>query len=159
MRAPVCRGAVAQITVRLTGASRGRMARIRDQVSTLCCGWPADVVAQIVTDGLRRIIAPHVSSSARSLLARHQQNGHDVIIVSTSGQEIVGPIGAMLGATEVIPTRLAVALGTSVRREPRPHCAGWRGPVSGPSSRSGGPGMADLPGRAACRTADRDAVA
>jgi HAD superfamily hydrolase (TIGR01490 family) len=34
-----------------------------------------------------------------------------VIIVSTSGQEIAGPIGAMLGATEVIATRLEVSNG------------------------------------------------
>jgi HAD superfamily hydrolase (TIGR01490 family) len=110
-RAQVCRGAVAQITFRLGGASHGRMERIRDQVSALCCGWPADVVAQIVTDGLGRIIVPHVYSEARNLLSRHQQDGHDVIIVSTSGQEIVGPIGALLGATEVIATRLEVADG------------------------------------------------
>jgi HAD superfamily hydrolase (TIGR01490 family) len=110
-RGQVCRGAVAQITFRLAGANHGRMERIRDQVSALCCGWQADVVAQIVTDGLRQTIVPHVYIEARSLLVRHQQNGHDVIIVSTSGQEIVGPIGAMLGATQVIATRLAVADG------------------------------------------------
>ena len=34
-----------------------------------------------------------------------------MIIVSTSGLEIAGPIGAMLGATEVIATRLEVADG------------------------------------------------
>ena len=108
-RSQVCRGAVAQLTFRLAGAGHGQMERIRDQVSALCSGWPADVVAQIVTDGLRQIIVPHVYAEARSLLARHQQDGHDVIIVSTSGQEIAGPIGAMLGATDVIATRLEVA--------------------------------------------------
>ena len=76
------------------------------------------MVAQIVTDGLRRTIVSHVYSDARSLLARHQQDVHDVIIVSTSGQEIVEPIGAMLGATEVIATTLAVADGLFAR------CAG-----------------------------------
>jgi HAD superfamily hydrolase (TIGR01490 family) len=110
-RSQVCRGAVAQLTFRLGGAGHGQMERIRDQVSALCSGWPADVVAQIVADGLRQTISPHVYSEARSLLARHQQDGHDVIIVSTSGQEIAGPIGAMLGATEVIATRLEVADG------------------------------------------------
>ncbi len=87
-RGQVCRGAVAQLSFRLAGASHDRMERIRDQVSALCCGWPADVVAQIVTDGLRQTIVPHVYAEARSLLARHLQDGHDVIIVSTSGQEI-----------------------------------------------------------------------
>jgi len=110
-RTQVCRGAVAQLTFRVAGAGHGRMERIRDQVSSLCCGWPAEAVTQIVTDGVRQIIGPHVYGEARSLLARHQQDGHDVIIVSTSGAEIVGPIGVMLGATDVIATRLAVADG------------------------------------------------
>jgi HAD superfamily hydrolase (TIGR01490 family) len=110
-RSQVCRGVAAQISFRLGGAGHDRMERIRDQVSALCRGWPADVVAQIVTEGLRQIISPHVYSEARTLLTRHQQDGHDVIIVSTSGQEIAGPIGAMLGVTQVIATRLAVANG------------------------------------------------
>jgi HAD superfamily hydrolase (TIGR01490 family) len=110
-RSQVCRGVAAQITFRLGGASHARMERIRDQVSALCRGWQAEVVAQIVTEGLRQIIVPHVYSEARSLLSRHQQDGHDVIIVSTSGQEIAGPIGAMLGVSQVIATRLAVADG------------------------------------------------
>jgi HAD superfamily hydrolase (TIGR01490 family) len=110
-RSQVCRGAVAQLTFRLAGASHGRMERIRDQVSALSCGWPADVVEQIVTDGLGHAIVPHVYTEARSLLTRHQSEGHDVLIVSTSGQEIAGPIGAMLGVSEVIATRLEVADG------------------------------------------------
>jgi HAD superfamily hydrolase (TIGR01490 family) len=110
-RSQVCRGVVAQLSFRLTGASHGRMERIRDQVSAVCSGWPADVVAQIVADGLRQIIAPHVYREASSLLAQHQEAGHDVVIVTTSGQEIAGPIGAMLGASQVIATRLEVADG------------------------------------------------
>jgi HAD superfamily hydrolase (TIGR01490 family) len=109
--AQVCRGAVAQLSFRVAGARPGQMERIRDQISALCTGWPADKVTQIVSDGLRQIISPHVYGEARSLLSGHRRDGHDVVIVSTSGQEIVGPIGAMLGATEVIATRLAVADG------------------------------------------------
>jgi HAD superfamily hydrolase (TIGR01490 family) len=110
-RSQVCRGVVGQLTFRLAGASHSRMERIRDQVSALCSGWQADLVAQIVTEGLRQIIGPHVYSEARALLTRHQQDGHDVIIVSTSGHEIVAPIGAMLGITQVIATKLAVTDG------------------------------------------------
>lgn len=110
-RTQVCRGAVAQLSFRLTGASHSRMERLRAQVSALCCGWAADEVARIVTDGLSATIVPHVYCDARTLVARHQQDGHDVIIVSTSGQEIVGPIGVMLGASAVIATRLQVADG------------------------------------------------
>jgi len=48
---------------------------------------------------------------ARALLDRHRDAGEDVIIVSTSGQEMVGPIGAILGAALVIATRMEIAEG------------------------------------------------
>jgi HAD superfamily hydrolase (TIGR01490 family) len=106
-----CRGAVAQLTFRRAGASPGQMERIRDQITALCSGWHAEQVTQIVTAGLSQAIGRHVYSEARSLLADHQRAGHDVVIVSTSGQEIAGPIGAMLGVSDVIATRLTVADG------------------------------------------------
>jgi HAD superfamily hydrolase (TIGR01490 family) len=87
------------------------MERVRDQVSCLCRGWDAGQIAQIVTDGLADVIGPHVYAEARRLLDGHLNDGHDVLIASTSGHEIVAPIGAMLGAQAVIATRLAVAGG------------------------------------------------
>ena len=110
-RAQVLRGAFAQLTFRLAGASQHRMERVRDQVSCLCRGWDASQIAQIVTDGLADIIGPHVYTEARRLLGRHLRDGHDVLIASTSGHEIVAPVGAMLGASAVIATRLEVAEG------------------------------------------------
>jgi HAD superfamily hydrolase (TIGR01490 family) len=110
-RIHLLRGACAQLSFRFTGAGHSQMERVRDQVSALCCGWPADKVAQIVSDNLTQIIGPFVYAEARGLLERHRRDGHDVVIVSTSGQEIVGPIGAMLGASAVIATRLGIADG------------------------------------------------
>ena len=110
-RAQVLRGACAQLTFRLTGASHYRMERVRDQVSNLCRGWDAGQISQIVTDGLAAVIVPHVYAEARQLLDGHIRDGHDVLIASTSGLEIVAPIGAMLGACGVIATRLEVADG------------------------------------------------
>jgi HAD superfamily hydrolase (TIGR01490 family) len=108
-RAQVLRGACAQLSFRFGGAGHSQMERIRDQVSALCRGWPASKVARIVSDELDQTIGPYVYAEARSLLESHRRDGHDIVIVSTSGQEIVAPIGAMLGATEVIATRLEVA--------------------------------------------------
>jgi HAD superfamily hydrolase (TIGR01490 family) len=110
-RAQVLRGAFAQLTFRLGGASHYRMERVRDQVSCLCRGWDASQIAQIVTDGLADVIGPHVYTEARQLLDGHLRDGHDVLIASTSGHEIVAPIGAMLGASAVIATRLEIAEG------------------------------------------------
>src|SRR6202012_1696475 len=55
-RSQACRGAVAQLTFRFAGAGPARMARIKEQLSALCAGWPADEVRRIVTEGLPEII-------------------------------------------------------------------------------------------------------
>jgi HAD superfamily hydrolase (TIGR01490 family) len=53
-----------------------------------------------------------VYAEARALLSEHRGAGQDVIIVSTSGQEVVAPIGALLGAEAVIATRMRIADGS-----------------------------------------------
>jgi HAD superfamily hydrolase (TIGR01490 family) len=110
-RGDVVRGALAQMAFRLTGASHQRMEKIRDEVSQVCRGWPADRVAEIVARNLNDLILPHVYAEARALLTRHRAAGQDVIIASTSGYEVVAPIGALLGAASVIATRMEVADG------------------------------------------------
>jgi len=110
-RMQVLRGACAQLTFRLGGASHYRMERARDQVSALCRGWDAAQIARIVAENLNAVIGPHVYAEARELLDAHRRDGHDVLIASTSGHEIVAPIAAMLGACAVVATRLEVADG------------------------------------------------
>ncbi len=84
---------------------------MRGQVGDLCRGWPADRVRDIVSRHLDETILPLVYADARRLIAAHGRAGQDVVIVSTSGMEMVGPIGDMLGASEVIATRMKVADG------------------------------------------------
>ena len=73
---------------------------------------------------------------AVSLIEDHHLAGRDVIIVSTSGSEVVEPIGEMLGADKVIATRMEVRDGKYTvdigfyayaenkrRRDPRPRTA------------------------------------
>jgi HAD superfamily hydrolase (TIGR01490 family) len=110
-RGEALRTAYAQLMFRLGGASHERMERIRLAVGELCRGWPADRVSEIVSRNLHETILPLVYADARRLIAAHGRAGQDVIIVSTSGQEMVGPIGDLLGASEVIATRMAVADG------------------------------------------------
>jgi HAD superfamily hydrolase (TIGR01490 family) len=110
-RGQAVRTAFGHLMFRLGGADHQRMERIRGQVGELCRGWPAARVSDIVARHLDEIILPHVYAEAHRLITRHRESGHDVIIVSTSGQEMVGPIGAWLGASETIATRMAVADG------------------------------------------------
>lgn len=110
-RAQAVRGAIAQLAFRIGGADHQQMERIKEQLTDLCRGWSADRVAEIVTAHLAETIMPIVYTEARSLLHAHREAGRDVIIVSTAGQEMVGPIGTMLGASGIIATRLRVADG------------------------------------------------
>lgn len=105
------RTALAQLVFRVAGADHHRMERIRCQVGELCRGWPADQVREIVSRHLDETILPLVYADALRLIAAHGRLGQEVIIVSSSGMEMVGPIGARLGASEVIATRMEVADG------------------------------------------------
>ena len=110
-RAEALRTAYAQLLFRLGGADHQRMERIRAAAGELCRGWPVDRVTDIVRWHLDETILPLVYADARRLIAAHGKAGQDVIIVSTSGQEMVRPIGDLLGASEVIATRMQVADG------------------------------------------------
>jgi HAD superfamily hydrolase (TIGR01490 family) len=110
-RGDAVRGAVAQLLFTRHGASHDRMEQIRAQVSQLCRGWPAERVREIVARHLDELIVPYVYDEARALLDAHRAAGEDVIIVSTSGDEMVSPIGALLGAALVIATRMEIAEG------------------------------------------------
>ena len=110
-RGDALKTAFAQLVFRLGGADHQRMERVRVQVGELCRGWSADRVSEIVGRHLNETILPLVYADARRLIAAHGRAGQDVIIVSTSGLEMVGPIGVLLGASEVIATQMEVADG------------------------------------------------
>jgi HAD superfamily hydrolase (TIGR01490 family) len=110
-RSQAARGAFAQLVFRAGGADHQQMERIKEQLSRLCRGWSVERVTEIVTANLAATIAPLVYAEARGLLDEHTQAGRDVIIVSTASQEMVGPIGAMFGASGIIATRMRHAEG------------------------------------------------
>jgi HAD superfamily hydrolase (TIGR01490 family) len=110
-RTDMMRGALAQLRYQLSGADHRRMEKARAHLSQACRGWPADRVAEIVARHLPDLIVPYVYAEARALLGEHRGAGQDVIIVSTSGQEVVAPIAALLGAVSVIATRMRIANG------------------------------------------------
>jgi phosphoserine phosphatase len=88
-RGHAVRGAVAQLLFARHGASHDRMEQIRAHFSQLCRGWPAGRVREIVARHLDELIVPYVYDEARALLDAHRAAGEDVIIVSTSGVELV----------------------------------------------------------------------
>jgi HAD superfamily hydrolase (TIGR01490 family) len=80
-------------------------------MSQLCAGWDVATVREIVADTIHNIVDPLVYDEAVSLIEEHRLSGRDIVIVSTSGAEVVGPIGEMLGADRVVATRMEIKDG------------------------------------------------
>lgn len=110
-RRDVVKAAYAQLMYRLGGADEAAMARTRDYLAHLCAGWQVEQVRQIVTEALDELIHPYIYAEAGELIERHQADGRDIVLVSASGDEIVRPIGELLGVSEVIATRMGVIDG------------------------------------------------
>lgn len=110
-RRAVVRAAYAQFIFALSGADEDQMDRMRDYLTAMCAGWDVQQIRDIVTETLHDIIDPIVYDEAVELIGRHQQDGHDIVIVSSSGSEVVEPIGAMIGADHVVATRMVALDG------------------------------------------------
>lgn len=110
-RRAVLRTAYAQFVFLVGGADHDQMERMRQYLSALCRGWNVAQVREIVAETLHELIDPLIYDEAASLIEEHHLAGRDVVIVSTSGAEVVGPIGDMLGADRVVATRMVVEDG------------------------------------------------
>ena len=110
-RRAVLKSSFAQFVYLLQGADEDSMDRMRDYLKTLCAGWPVEQVNAIVAETLHELIDPMVYAEAVALFDQHRSAGVDVVIVSSSGEEVVGPIGDMLGVDHVIATRMVVEDG------------------------------------------------
>jgi HAD superfamily hydrolase (TIGR01490 family) len=107
-RRSVLRSAYAQFVFALQGADHDQMEKMRAYLSAMCAGWPVQTVRDIVAETLQEIVVPLVYDEAVRLIEQHHAAGRDVIIVSSSGAEVVEPIGELLGADRVIATRMVV---------------------------------------------------
>jgi HAD superfamily hydrolase (TIGR01490 family) len=107
-RRAVLRSGYAQFVYLAGGADADQIERMRKYLSSLCAGWDVATVREIIAETLHDLIDPFIYDEAADLIEQHHLAGRDVIIVSTSGMEVVEPIGEMLGADRVIATRMAV---------------------------------------------------
>ena len=107
-RRSVLRSAYAQFVYLVGGADHDQMERMREYLSSLSAGWDVQTVKDIVAETLHYIVDPLVYDEAVRLLEEHHAAGRDVVIVSSSGAEVVEPIGEMLGADTVIATQLVI---------------------------------------------------
>ncbi len=105
------RSALAHLSFLLRGANHERMERMRVFLAQLVAGWEIDIVTSIIEESLDEVILPLAHAEALELIGWHREFGRDVVLVSSSAQELVGPIGERLGVDLAIGTRMKVVDG------------------------------------------------
>ncbi|MFM9135154.1 MAG: HAD family hydrolase [bacterium] len=110
-RRDVVRSAYAQFVFLASGADHDQMETMRRYMSGLVRGWDVAKVQEIVAETLDRIIDPVVYDEALELIEQHRDAGEDIVIISSSGSEVVEPIGERIGADVSVGTRLVVEDG------------------------------------------------
>jgi HAD superfamily hydrolase (TIGR01490 family) len=110
-RRAALRSAYARLMFVQHGTDAEQVERMRAHLTSLCRGWDVEQVRSIVDETLHDIVDPLIYAEAAELIREHREQGHDVVVVSASGEEMVGPIAALVGATHCAATRMAVEDG------------------------------------------------
>lgn len=110
-RKEVIRSAYGRALYLIAGADHSRMERLRTELSALVTGWQVQTVRDIVAETLHKVVEPLIYDEARELIAWHRTKGHDVVLVSSAGEDVAVPVGRFLGFDRIISTRMAVKDG------------------------------------------------
>lgn len=110
-RNTVLRGAYSQFVYQLGGADHDQMEQARVQLSEMVKGWDVAKIEEIVNEALDDVIEPIVYAEGLQLIAEHHAAGRDVVIISSSGTEVVEPIAARLGADIAVGTQMQIEDG------------------------------------------------
>src|SRR5690606_11553548 len=105
------RSAYALPVFSVAGADAQTTDRLRGQIAALCAGWDVAQERAVVEETLHDVVDPLVYAEAAELIEKHKADGHDVIILSATGQEVVAPVADMLGATHAVATRMEIVDG------------------------------------------------
>ena len=105
-RRAVLKSTYAQFLFLLAGADSDQIERMRANITSLCTGWDVLQVRAIVEETLHDVVDPLVYIEAADLIAEHKALGHDVVVVSASGEEMVAPIARMVGADLSVATSM-----------------------------------------------------
>jgi HAD superfamily hydrolase (TIGR01490 family) len=110
-RRAVLKGAYARLIYHMGEVDAEKMDRMRDDLAQAVVGWEAEKVHEVIAADLLNLIDPLVYDEAAALIESHHAAGRSVVIVSSSGDEVVGPIGELLGADFVVASRMVVEDG------------------------------------------------
>ena len=107
-RATLVRGYAAQTVYLLRGADEARMERWRLQGLDLSRGQERARFGKVIEDTMGDVIRPIIYREALDLMEWHRGLGRPIYLVSSSPEEVVDPIGRLLGVDGVIATRSRV---------------------------------------------------
>lgn len=110
-RTDAVKAAYAQFVYLVAGADHDQMEQMREYLSNLVKGWDVTRVKEIVAETLDEIVDPMIYAEALELFDEHRAAGRDVVIISSSGTEVVEPIGDRLGVDLAIGTQMVVEDG------------------------------------------------
>ncbi len=105
-RRAVLKSTYAQFLFLLAGADSDQIERMRANITSLCTGWDVQQVRAIVEETLHDVVDPLVYVEAAELITEHKGKGHDVVVISASGEEVVTPIARMVGADLSLATSM-----------------------------------------------------
>jgi HAD superfamily hydrolase (TIGR01490 family) len=100
-----------QLTYITGAADEVALQRMATHLGPMVQGWPVATIDRVVRESYDEVILPVIHHDVVRILLAHKQSGRDVIVISTSGQEIITPIALALGAHEAIGSRLEVVDG------------------------------------------------
>jgi HAD superfamily hydrolase (TIGR01490 family) len=110
-RRQMLRTGVVHLMYHTFGADRSQLDRMREYFASLVTGWDVEQARRVIDETLTELVEPMVYAEAVELIAGHRAAGRDVVLVSSSGVELVEPIGQLLGVDRVIATRMSIADG------------------------------------------------
>lgn len=107
-RTNLLRGYAAQTIYLLRGADEARMERWRAQGLELSRGQMRAGFGDVIEASMAEVIRPIIYREALDLMEWHRSRGRTVYLVSSSPEEVVGPIGRLLAVDGVIATKSMV---------------------------------------------------
>ncbi|WP_026919779.1 HAD family hydrolase [Gordonia shandongensis] len=110
-RRAMLKAAVAQLQFLLASAEADQVEKLRKHVTDMCTGWDAAAVRDIVSETLDDIVRPVIFDEAAEIISQHREAGHEIVLISASGIEMVEPIGELLGVDVVRASRMRIVDG------------------------------------------------
>lgn len=101
----------AQLMFQLMGADEEKMQKMQKEAARMTEGWEAEKVKRVVNEVLEEVITPLIYAEALEIMHDHRQAGRLICIVSSSPEEVVEPLAAMLQVDRFIASRPKIENG------------------------------------------------